>query len=637
MSKVNHSLSMKLSLGILLIVAPVFILALGALFLQSRYFIRQEASEHANSLLNTAVQRVRKCMSAVETSINANAWLIEDDFRLETLPASSHRIVQFNPIVRYSSISVQPNMFPQNGRYFSVCSLNKGDTVVTVRETNKEYLDRACYRIPIETGKTCWVEPSYEQAECEFSLNEAVASYCRPIRLKNGKIAGVVSASLSFRQLAEAMNVGDSTYPDAYFALLGSDGRYLIHPDSTRLFKKTIYTDVDPGSQSEMIALGHEMTAGNQGNMRMKINGKLCHVCYSPVPDTNWSLALICPDTVILSNYYLLTYIIIVLIVIGLLVILWLCNRSVRYAIRPLSRLLRLSQKIADGEYSEVIPYSKRKDVIGRLQNNFAIMQQSLYHHVNGICQTTKETEKRNDELVHAMKSTEEAVSQKDRFIQNISHQIRTPMNIILGFADVLRDGLASRNTNMIQAEDQQQIIRMMKYNAMHLNRMILMLYDSSESGTSRELMISRNDQMSCNELARECINYTYTHFPVQAIEYKTELPDAVCILTNHLYLMRSLRELLYNSAKFSDGKHIKLSVSQTETTVRFVVEDVGPGLSEESRDQLFKSFTKMDDLSDGLGLGLPLTKRHAINLGGNLVLDTSYNEGCRFVLVVPK
>ena len=44
-----------------------------------------------------------------------------------------------------------------------------------------------------------------------------------------------------------------------------------------------------------------------------------------------------------------------------------------------------------------------------------------------------------------------------------------------------------------------------------------------------------------------------------------------------------------------------------------------------------------MDDLSDGLGLGLPLTKRHAINLGGNLVLDTSYNEGCRFVLVVPK
>ena len=82
-------------------------------------------------------------------------------------------------------------------------------------------------------------------------------------------------------------------------------------------------------------------------------------------------------------------------------------------------------------------------------------------------------------------------------------------MNIILGFADVLRDGLASCNTNMIQAEDQKQIIRMMKYNAMHLNRMILMLYDSSESGTSRELMISRNDQMSCNELARECINYT--------------------------------------------------------------------------------------------------------------------------------
>ena len=49
------------------------------------------------------------------------------------------------------------------------------------------------------------------------------------------------------------------------------------------------------------------------------------------------------------------------------------------------------------------------------------------------------------------------------------------------------------------------------------------------------------------------------------------------------------------------------------------------------------KPFTKVDETSEGLGLGLPLCKRHAVTLGGALVLDTSYTNGCRFILELPK
>ena len=100
---------------------------------------------------------------------------------------------------------------------------------------------------------------------------------------------------------------------------------------------------------------------------------------------------------------------------------------------------------------------------------------------------------------------------------------------------------------------------------------------------------------------------------------------------------MRSIRELLYNSAKYSDGKHIRLLVTETTATVCFIVEDVGPGLPEQSDDLLFKPFVKLDDLSEGLGLGLPLTKRHVLSLGGDLTFDPNYREGCRFVLELPK
>jgi signal transduction histidine kinase len=99
---------------------------------------------------------------------------------------------------------------------------------------------------------------------------------------------------------------------------------------------------------------------------------------------------------------------------------------------------------------------------------------------------------------------------------------------------------------------------------------------------------------------------------------------------------MRCLRELLYNSAKYSDGKHIRLLISKTESAIHFVVEDKGAGISDADRELMFRFFTKVDDLSEGLGLGLPLAKRHAFNLGGALWLDDTYHEGCRFIIEIP-
>ena len=115
-----------------------------------------------------------------------------------------------------------------------------------------------------------------------------------------------------------------------------------------------------------------------------------------------------------------------------------------------------------------------------------------------------------------------------------------------------------------------------------------------------------------------------------------TSLPDELCVPTNRVYFMHALLELLYNAAKYSDGQHIVLRLSTDETMVNFVVEDQGRGIPEADVDRLFKFFTKVDDLSEGLGLGLPLAKRHAQNLGGDVVFDTSYQFGCRFILTIP-
>jgi signal transduction histidine kinase len=598
--------------------------------------------EHSNSILRTTIQRVTNYMTTIESSTNANAWLLEENFCPDSLKLVTQRIVRLNPNVLSCTVSAEPDLFPQYGHYFSVYTLNDVDSITTAMETDYAYYDKAWYKTPLNSGKPCWIDPFVDYTEGAVNHHEAVATYCRPLCSPSGKILGVIATEFSFAQLSKNIIATENTYPGAYFILLGGDGRYLIHPDSTRLFRKTIFSDADPMVNADRIALGHEMTDAKQGTLHVRINDQRYHVNYRPVPGTDWSIAMVCPDVEVLAGFNRLGYVIILILLLGLVGMALLSRVVVHQTIRPIKQLLTYTQHIVDGNYNEIIPRTKKTDVIGQLQNGFATMQEALHNHMGSISRTSEELKKRNEQRARDMALAEETVKKKTLFIQNLSHQMRTPLNIIMGFVDVLNDRIVERDNGQEKQgksahEELSEMISMMKYNAIHLKRMILMLFDSSSNTGAEELMNNRTDEVSCNEVARESIELTEDHFMGVKISFDTTLNDGVHILTNHLYLMRSIRELLYNSAKYSDGKHIHLAVTETTTTVLFTVTDVGPGLPNESDELLFKPFIKLDDLSEGLGLGLPLTKRHALSLGGDLIYDPSYREGCRFVLELPK
>lgn len=640
-SNVRRSLATKLSVGILLMAVPLFVITLGVLFLQSRYLIRKEAQERAATILNTTLLSVRSSMSAVETATDANTWIFLEQFHPDSLLAFTRRIVFMNSHVHGCSFSAEPDVFPQCGRYYSVYTVRKGDTIMSERETPWEYFDQSWYSTARNAGHSCWIDPFDDTADTTLHSDDVIACYSKPLFNSEGTLLGIISSDMSMRRLADAVPVDDLPYPNAYFVLLGSDGTYFIHPDSTRLFNRTIFTDINPNRQSDMIALGHEMTSGKNGYMHVSVNGELCHVCYAPVPGTKWSLAFICPDKDVLKSYNRLTTIILVIIAVGLIIILFLSRHIVASTIHPLKTLLGKLQKIASGNFDHPIQHTPRKDVIGLLQNSFATMQQSINFHISGIRHTTEEMRKRNEELVHVTQLAEEAVRQKTTFIQNVTHQIRTPLNIIMGFAQVLRDAVnvsasSPGSKSMLAADEISSIGETMKYNSNHLERMVLMLYDSSDIGAVEELLAQRTDNVPCNDIAREAIDYMQSHFFDKTVTFRSELSDDYCILTSRLYLMRTIRELLYNAAKYSDGKHISIIISKTAGKILYIIEDEGAGITGQSPDMLFKPFAKADDLSEGLGLGLPLAKRHAVSLGGDLRLDTSYRGGCRFIVEVP-
>ena len=628
---IRQSLSLKLSLGILLMAMPIFLLALGIMFLQSRNNIKNEAIKHANSVLNTTMQHISRHMNIMETATNINDWEVIKNLQPDSLLAYSRYIVMLNSEIDGCSISTEPNTFPKFGRYFSAYTVKEPDTITTVIEKEYEYFEKIWYKTPHLLGKPCWVVYYDESDSLALTLDGMIASYCKPLYNADKQFVGVITTDLSLLRLSKIITT-EAPYPDSYFMMTGEEGQYYLHPDTTMLFTKSIFSDTDPNKNADIIALGHEMTTGKRGNMSVKINGERCLVSYQPVPGTNWSLALVCPEKSVLYGYNRLNLIIVPLILIGLIMILLFSSVTVTHVTHPLNKLMGKLQRIADGHYDEQISPSRYKDVVGRLQTSFATMQESLDRHVTDIQQMNTEAAKRNEELVRTSELAKEADRQKSLFIQNVSHQIRTPLNIIMGFAQVLKE-----SKSVLPEEEAKSITDMMRHNASMLDRMVLMLFDSSARGITEELYTKKNEEVSCNEIAHEAIAKIQALFPALSIKFMTDVSDDLCIHTSRLYLLRSIRELLYNAAKYSDGKNIKMRVSEQGYKVRFIVEDTGSGINEEDAGRLFEMFTKVNDLSEGLGIGLALAKRHINNLGGDLFLDLRYETGCRFVIELSK
>ena len=628
---IRQSLSWKLSLGILLMAMPIFLLSIGILYEQSKERIKEEAMKHAASVLNTQMQRIHRAMNIVETATDVNDWEVTANLDPDSILAYSRFIVMLNSQIDGCSISAEPNTFPKYGRHFSVYTVREGDSVTTVIEEPYDYFEKIWYKKPHLEGKPCWVAYYDESDSLELTLDGMISSYSKPLYDADKHFVGVISTDLSLIRLSK-MITEEVPFPDSYFVMIGEEGRYYVHPDSTKLFNKTIFSDIDPQQNADIFALGHEMTTGKQGSMSVRVNGIRYMVCYQPIPGTPSSLALVCPEWSILQGYNRLNYIIGPLILLGLLFILLYCSVTVAHAVHPLYRLTSKLHRIAEGHYDEQIPPSRYHDVVGRLQNSFASMQESLSRHVSDIQQMHAEMEQRNEELARTSEQAREADRQKSLFIQNVSHQIRTPLNIIMGFAQVLEE-----SNGMLPEEETKSITDMMKHNAQMLDRMVLMLSDSSIRGSMQELYANRNEVVSCNEVASECIGYTNKMFPQLPVEFVTDVPDDFSITTSHLYLMRSIRELLYNAAKYSDGQNILIRVTEMGSNVRFVVQDTGPGIEEEMAGRMFEMFTKVNDISEGLGLGLALARRHIRNLGGEMFLDLDYHDGCRFVIELPK
>lgn len=631
-NRIRRKLSLKLTFGIMLFLIAIFVVSLGILFMRSRQLVREEAMERAEQELDNVVMRVNGMMNEVETATMTARWhLTDDNLQPDSLLNFARRIVAMNPNFDGCSISTEPNYFPQIGRYFSVYAYHEGDSVVSKTEDPYEYFDKVYYKTPLLLGKPSWVEAYAEDVNGVVSGNfdDLIVSFGVPIRNSKRETIGVISTDLSMPWLSQVISAY-KPYPNAYSVMLGADGQYLIHPDTAKLMKKTIFSDADTKNNQDLITLGHDMVSGNSGMMTVKIRGKRYLVLYKSLKRAPWSIALVCPESDILAGYTKLLYILIPLLVFGLLVILAFCLNVITSMVTPINELTDKLSYITHGHYNEPIERTARRDVIGRLQNNFAEMQEALSKHITSLQEVNNVTCKLNSELEKASVMARKADESKSEFLKDVTHQIRTPLNIINGFTQVLRDDSGS-----LPRDEVEGLIDTMQYNSVGMNRMINMLLVAANTG--KDVKINVMEEVNVHELV-DALTYLYAHTPPYTVDLVTDIKmlDTFTVRSNREFLGKALAELLFNAKKFTTDGHVKLTAMASGITVIFMVEDTGPGISEETQARLFDNFEKGNIFDEGLGMGLPTCRQMIRMIGGELKFDAKYTEGSRFVVVIP-
>lgn len=637
-SQIRHSLSLQISLWVLLFAVLIFVVSLGFLYHQTRGYIRQDAIYRAEKVLNNNILEINEMLNDVEIATNNTLWLVRNHPHPDSVVVYSRSIVELNPNFYGCSIAFEPNYIPEKGEYYSIYSYRGKDKqgklggIVTEQEGSDlyRYFEKDWYKKPHDTGQSHWIDPFYDYYLDAIFVKVMIASYCKPVTDNHGNVIGVVSTDLSMHNLSLEM-AKKRPSPRSYFFMLTQDGTYCMHPDTAKLGFKTVFSDRDPVKDADIIALGKDMIAGNEGMRQIAMEGEDCYVFYRPLPRTGWSIAVVYPESEIFRGYNRLFYIVLGIIIIGLALMLLFCRHIMNNAVAPMGLLARQARHIATGNYSERMPKSERVDAMGKLQNSFVRMQQSISKHITDIERLNTEIEHRNEELVKANELAQEADMKKTAFMQDITHQVRTPLNIITGFAQVMREGC-----DFISPEEMETIIEAMQDNSKNITSIIGMLMAASylENRTSLE----KDDNVPCNDICRKVASRIKLKNPETVVlKVESEVDDTMSIRTNCDFLQKILKELLENASRFTREGSITIGCSSNgNNTLNFIVTDTGIGVAEEDHQRIFAQFTKLDDFTDGIGLGLTLCKRVALLLEGDLNIDASYHDGARFILTLP-
>ena len=223
-----------------------------------------------------------------------------------------------------------------------------------------------------------------------------------------------------------------------------------------------------------------------------------------------------------------------------------------------------------------------------------------------------------------------QAIQRKNMFLSNMSHEVRTPLNAIVGFSAVLTD-----EDESFDDESRREFSEIIKVNSFQLLKLINDILDFSDF---------ENDNITFNirthDAVKLCNEVVETVMASRKLEVEMRFDTDLSVLmldTDDARLRQVLINLLVNAAKFTEQGSIVLELKMDDAdTALFSVTDTGCGIPPEKQHLIFERFEKLNDFVQGSGLGLSICQLIVKYMNGKLWVDSGYTRGARFCFTHP-
>ena len=323
-------------------------------------------------------------------------------------------------------------------------------------------------------------------------------------------------------------------------------------------------------------------------------------------------------------------YLMLTLVVMSLIVSVLLALAVTKSIAVPLAELGSAAEELASGKLDVQFEDSKSDDEITRLSLR---LRETLYL-LNQIQQLKLEAVEAQAEKEKA----EAASKSKDEFLAKMSHEIRTPMNAIIGMAE-----LALREERRDAAQEHILTIKQAGANLLSIINDIL---DFSKIESGKLEIVPINYRLS--SLINDTINIIRMRLMEKPIRFFTNIDGNIpnSLIGDEVRMRQIFLNLLTNAVKYSEKGHIGLTITadkrdDKQVWLRISVADTGKGIKQDDQAKLFREFAQIDTKKnqgiEGTGLGLVITKRLCLAMGGDISMESEYGRGSVFTAVIPQ
>ncbi|MDJ0726658.1 MAG: ATP-binding protein [Prochloraceae cyanobacterium] len=598
-----NSLRFKMPSLVLAAILPLMLLAIFYAGNRATKTIRSEAKENLSLKGNILAESV-------------SSWERSNNLALRSL-ANQKDIVSMNPERQQSVLSTFVEIYEHF--YLAITIAPDGQNIArSDRNELKNDLQQNYFKTAI-SGKTG------QEVVIDSAINQPALCLSAPILREEVKIVGVTAICTDLNAIAA--QVGELKFSQTGYAFIVDDeGQLLAHPNSKLLSSSTLKDfSYYPPVQAFL--------ANKPGHSYFENLNKEW-VAYTKPLDNGWGVIVIQDKEEFLTSerqFANLVWAIALITVAGVSSVTWLVAN---HAIGPVDRLTKEAISIAQGQLNRKVRVD-RKDELGILAKAFNHMAAQLRYSFSHL---EERIDKRTVELKQALVAAESANKAKDRFLANVSQELRAPLNSILGYTGML---LSDPNLE----PDRVLNLRIVKQSGTHLLTLINDILDFSKTQTTKIQLYP--DDLNFSEFLEEIVGIIEMRAREKELFFEAIISSNIAtgIKADAKRLRQVILNLLGNAVKFTYSGKVTFKVKvidefcSTETkvskqTIRFEVIDTGVGISREEINRIFQPFEKVEETkrnSHGTGLGLSISRELVELMGSKIEVNSKIGEGSIF------